>query len=288
MNGWFRFWRCMRDHPVWDLPPGQFKVWMTLLAMANLKPAAWYDGKERVQIAPGALVTSQEHLAKEARVSRKVARLALASLERIGSIRTKVRANRWTLVEVVNWPTYQGAAPEKGQPGANPNRAEGPTGGPTDLRGGNGREGPTGGPTENPQEGHNLRSTERRKQLPTGARSIRRGGGAADGGTPRPPVAPTGPGSSQGSAAREKQEPRPLQDAAGLEQAEEGLTLRQLETIALVSMPPGPLRSPARAFCDGASPGVSESLPSEAEGDGRAPGARVPGTPVGDGGAGPP
>lgn len=109
MRGWVKFHRAMLDHAVWGLPPGQFKVWDTILMTANIKPAEWYDGLERVQIAAGAQITSQDDLAKQAKVGRQVVRDALKNLERIGSIRTKTRTKRWTFIEVVNWHLYQGA-----------------------------------------------------------------------------------------------------------------------------------------------------------------------------------
>jgi hypothetical protein len=113
----------MMEHAVWHLTPGQFKVWATILVMASFKEAAWWDGQQRVAIAPGSFVTSQDHLAKAADVGRQVVRGALLSLERIGSIRAKITTKRWTLVEIVNWPTYQGddvqGNPEPNQPATN-------------------------------------------------------------------------------------------------------------------------------------------------------------------------
>lgn len=109
MNGWFKFHRAMLEHPVWDLSPGQTKVWLSCLAQANHKPVEWWDGQKRVEIPAGSLITSQPHLAKRARVGRIVVRHALSNLEVLGSIRAKVQAKRWTLIEIVNWPTYQGA-----------------------------------------------------------------------------------------------------------------------------------------------------------------------------------
>jgi len=38
MNGWLKLWRALLDHPVWHLSPGQFKVWIACLALANHKP----------------------------------------------------------------------------------------------------------------------------------------------------------------------------------------------------------------------------------------------------------
>jgi len=115
MNGWIKFHRQMMEHPVWGLSEGQFKVWVTCLALANHKPGEWWDGQQRVEIPAGAFVTSQPHLAEMAKVGRIVVRHALSNLRVLGSIRAKIQAKRWTLVEIVNWPTYQGGDDEVSQ-----------------------------------------------------------------------------------------------------------------------------------------------------------------------------
>ena len=109
MNGWLRLHRAMFHHPVWSLPEGQFKVWIMLLMQANHHARdAWLKG-ERVTIPTGSLVRSQRGLADDAGVGRQVIRDALRNLERMGSIRTHKRTQHKVLIEVVNWPTYQGA-----------------------------------------------------------------------------------------------------------------------------------------------------------------------------------
>jgi hypothetical protein len=46
-----------------------------------------------------------------------VVRDALRSLERIGSITTKISTKRCTLIEIVNWPIYQGGEDQENQEG---------------------------------------------------------------------------------------------------------------------------------------------------------------------------
>ncbi len=115
MKGWLKFFRAMLDHPVWSLPPGQTRVWLTILAMVNINARAWDDGRETIEIPAGAFITSQPHLAERAGVGRIVVRHALKNLERMGSIRARVQAKRWTLIEVVNWHTYQAPDDEVSQ-----------------------------------------------------------------------------------------------------------------------------------------------------------------------------
>jgi DNA-binding transcriptional MocR family regulator len=135
-------YRALLEHPIWQLSPGQRCVWFTILARANHKPGEWFDGRERVEIPAGSFVTSQPHLAEAAGVSRIVVRHALSNLEVLGSIRAKMRAKRWTLIEVVNWPLYQGADDEVSQE-ESPRRAKG-----------------------EPRASHNLRMKEGKKSTP--------------------------------------------------------------------------------------------------------------------------
>ncbi len=112
---WFKTYRDMWEHAVWCLPAGQRCVWLTCLRQANVRAKDWDDGRERVTIPAGSFVTSQPHLAKLAKVSQKVVRGALENLERIGSIRAKVRAKRWTMIEIINWGSYQASQEDGGE-----------------------------------------------------------------------------------------------------------------------------------------------------------------------------
>jgi hypothetical protein len=127
VNGWVKLHRKIQAHPVWHLTDGQFKVWVTCLLLANHKDAEWWNGQARVPIAAGSFITSQDHLAKAARVSRKTVRGAIRGLIGLGSIRANPRANRWTLVEIVNWQAYQGDDDEPGQPEGQVRANRGPT-----------------------------------------------------------------------------------------------------------------------------------------------------------------
>jgi hypothetical protein len=121
LSGWWKFHRMMMQHAVWCLPDAQFKVWITILTLANHRGRDWWDGRERVAILAGALPMSQRTIAKEARVGRQVVRDAVRNLERIGSIRTQKGTHKGIMIEVVNWDTYQGT-------GENENPQENPVG----------------------------------------------------------------------------------------------------------------------------------------------------------------
>ncbi len=115
LTGWIKFHRKTMSSAVWSLSPAQFKVWATCLLMANNTNRNWFDGKGEVQIPRGSFITTQDDLAKTARVSRKIVRGALASLERIGSIRAKPRAKRYTEITIINFDAYQISEQTKGQ-----------------------------------------------------------------------------------------------------------------------------------------------------------------------------
>ncbi len=119
MNGWIKLWRAMQVHPVWNLPPAQFKVWVTILMLANHQERDAIVKGERVTIPAGSLVRSQRHLAEDAGVGRQVVRDAIKSLRNLGTITTHKRTQRKLLIEVVNWPSYQGDDAEK-NPKENP------------------------------------------------------------------------------------------------------------------------------------------------------------------------
>ncbi len=127
LTGWIKFYRKIMESPVWDLSDAQLRVWLTCLLMANNKDRKWLH--DEVPIPRGSFVTSKENLAKTARVSRRVVRGALTNLERIGSIRAKTRANKFTFITVVNFDVYQpldrAEGQEKGQLRANRGPTEG-------------------------------------------------------------------------------------------------------------------------------------------------------------------
>jgi len=117
----------MRDHAVWSLSDSQFKVWITILTLANHRDGDWWNGRERVTIPAGSFITSQDHLAKESNTSRKTVRLAIAALIQIGSIKANTRANKYTEVCLVNSERYRGSDVEEGQQEGQLGANQGPT-----------------------------------------------------------------------------------------------------------------------------------------------------------------
>ena len=114
MNGWWKFHRKMDKHAVWSLSDAQFKVWISILNLANHQDQDWWNGTERVEIKAGSFITSLSHLAQYSHTTIKTIRIALGNLSKIGSIRAEIRANRYTLITLVNAETYRGTDVEEG------------------------------------------------------------------------------------------------------------------------------------------------------------------------------
>jgi len=126
LTGWIKFHRKTIDSAVWNLSDAQFRIWVTCLLMANNKDRKWWDGHDEVIIPRGSFVTTQRNLAKKARVSRKATRGALEVLERISSIRAKIRAHRYTIITIVNFDSYQAHDFQGAQIGSHRGAQQGP------------------------------------------------------------------------------------------------------------------------------------------------------------------
>ena len=104
----------MDQHAVWSLSDGQWKVWCSILNLANHKDQDWWSGTERITIKAGSFITSLKHLSDYSRTSIKTVRLSLKNLEQIGSIKTQIRAQRYTEIILVNAEKWRGVEEEEG------------------------------------------------------------------------------------------------------------------------------------------------------------------------------
>lgn len=114
MNGWWKFHRQMRNHAVWSLSDGQFKVWITILNEANHIENDWWNGVERIVIPAGSFITSLSHLANLSRTTIKTVRLAIEALTKIGSIKAQTKAKSYTEICVINFDRYRGTDEDEG------------------------------------------------------------------------------------------------------------------------------------------------------------------------------
>ncbi len=107
--GWARLYRRLLSHPIWtQLQPAVGKVAVTFILLANYRASKWYDGNSEVELPPGSFVTSYDRIAERCNISRQQARDAFDHLEKL-DFGTYRRTQRYTVVTLCNWETYQGS-----------------------------------------------------------------------------------------------------------------------------------------------------------------------------------
>jgi hypothetical protein len=113
-GGYVRIYRKLPENPVWtQLSPAVLKVMIAFLLKANWKQATWYDGATEVQIPRGSFVTSYATMALFCGLSIKQIRGAFEHLER-AQFAAYTRAQRWTMVTVLNYGAYQDSEDQGG------------------------------------------------------------------------------------------------------------------------------------------------------------------------------
>lgn len=100
-NGFIKLYRSMIDWE-WFQDANATRVFLYLLLDANHSQKRWM-GKE---ILPGQTVTSYQIISKKTGISVQSVRTAISKLKSTGEI-TSQSTNKYTLVTVVNWASYQ-------------------------------------------------------------------------------------------------------------------------------------------------------------------------------------
>lgn len=98
---------------LWDMPPTQTKVAITLLLMANWCRGKTFSGGALVRVERGQVMTSLDSLAREARVSRQATRTALANLKKCNFITCRA-TRRFSMITILNYDSFQ-SKPEDDQ-----------------------------------------------------------------------------------------------------------------------------------------------------------------------------
>jgi hypothetical protein len=94
------------DSYLWDMPPGQFKVAITLLLLANWKQSTAWRGAEKISVERGVVLASRDGLAKISKVSVQTVRTSLKNLEIAGFL-TRESTNHHTCLNILNYDKYQ-------------------------------------------------------------------------------------------------------------------------------------------------------------------------------------
>ena len=101
MEGWARFHRKIADWE-WYTDPNTFRVFFHLVLFANHADKKWQGN----DIKRGQIITSVESLEKSLKLSRQQIRTSINKLISTNEITTKP-TNKFTLVTVVNYESYQ-------------------------------------------------------------------------------------------------------------------------------------------------------------------------------------
>lgn len=111
-RGWLKVWRKIEDNSSWSRGIEYRGLMLTVLQKANWKTGL-FQGRE---IMPGQFATSGDSLANDLKINRLKCVRMLKKLSQDGLIRVENVNNRFTLITVVNWDTYQGDDKTNEQP----------------------------------------------------------------------------------------------------------------------------------------------------------------------------
>jgi len=104
-RGFIKLWRKSTDHGLLQ-NPNTFTLWCFLLLRASHKPYQQVVGNQVVDLLPGQVVVGRKALAKELGQTEAKIRRGLKLLETLGNV-TISRTNKFSVLSVVNWGTYQ-------------------------------------------------------------------------------------------------------------------------------------------------------------------------------------
>lgn len=110
-RGYIKKWRRALDSELYSLGLKSIGLFDWLLLQTSRKP---YHFRGQT-VAPGQYLTTIGELARTHGESPKIIRNLLLKLEKCGAIRANGRANRFTVVTICNWDTYQGDQRAAGQ-----------------------------------------------------------------------------------------------------------------------------------------------------------------------------
>lgn len=114
-RGYLKVWRKIKDSQSYNRSALHRAILLTIFVEANWK-GGFFCGR---QVAPGQVATSVKGLAEELREPRTNVMRALRDLEKDGMIKVENMGNKWTMITLVNWNTYQAQDEKSGQPVVN-------------------------------------------------------------------------------------------------------------------------------------------------------------------------
>lgn len=112
-RGYVKLWRKSLDSGLLQNPEA-WALWSYILMSVTHKPTKQLVGNQMVNLEPGQMVTGRYALAKALKLTPKVTRTRLLLLENLGNVAIK-RANKFSIITVVNWDAYQANITDEGQ-----------------------------------------------------------------------------------------------------------------------------------------------------------------------------
>jgi len=112
-RGYIKFWRKTFDSGM-HRNHKMFVLWMWILGHASHKRHKQFVGNIEVELEPGQLVVGRKKLALELKMSEQTVRTILNRLKTAGNLTIK-STNRFSIVSIVNWDTYNGNGIENNQ-----------------------------------------------------------------------------------------------------------------------------------------------------------------------------
>lgn len=106
-GGFVKLHRCALDSWLWQVPAEQRVVAITLLLMAQWRPAKAFRGGRMIEVPRGSVLTCRDELAAKCGVSVQTVRTALKNFEGAGFL-TSASTKKYTVISIVNFESYQG------------------------------------------------------------------------------------------------------------------------------------------------------------------------------------
>ena len=126
-HGWIKLHRKLLAWPLFKKPLTAH-LWQYCLLRANHEPADIWASGETVHLEPGQFIIGRHAATKETGLSEKQYRTAINHLENENCIkRANHSANQFSIITIVNWPTYQSNGTDTGQPKGQAGANQGPT-----------------------------------------------------------------------------------------------------------------------------------------------------------------
>lgn len=114
-RGYVKLWRKIEDSQSYNRSSLHRALLLTVFVKANWKES-FFCGHT---VQPGQVAVSVTALAEELREPRTNVQRALRDIEKDGVINLENMGNRWTMITLVNWSSYQAKEKEIGQPAVN-------------------------------------------------------------------------------------------------------------------------------------------------------------------------